>query len=69
MVCVLSVLRRQVSDFKAANFSLKKHNQKLMQKVLSALHKTTGKKLDPLSATVPTAFFGIYVKVDRRFVS
>lgn len=52
MVPALGGLKRQVSDFKTRNMSLKKLSPELMQKSLPVSRKNTGKKLGFLSAKI-----------------
>lgn len=40
-----------------------------MQNALSATRKNTGKKLDSLSATIPTGVLGIFLDVNRHLAS
>lgn len=66
MISALGAYQRQVSDLKAENLTVKKLNQKLMQKALLALCKRNDKKLDRLSETIPTDMLGISSKVVPR---
>lgn len=69
-VSALAAVRRQIPDLEeAGNLSLEKLRQELIQKALSFASKSIGKKLDFLSATVPTGMLGIFLKVDQRFAS